>query len=32
MVIERNAMKAQGIKLYFEGIKIVKEYVVDKIY
>lgn len=32
MVIERNAMKAQGIKLYFEGVKILKEYVIDKIY
>ena len=32
MIIERNAMLAQGIKLYFEGIKILKEYFVDKIY
>jgi hypothetical protein len=32
MIIERNAMMAQGVKLYFEGIKILKEQLVDKIY
>ena len=32
MIIERNAMMAQGIKLYFEGIKILKEVLIDKIY
>jgi hypothetical protein len=32
MIIERNAMKAQGIRLYFEGIKILKTEVIDKIY
>lgn len=32
MPIERNAMVAQGIKLYFEGIKILKVHIFDKIY
>lgn len=32
MIIERNAMLAQGVKLYFEGIKILKEQVFDRIY
>ena len=32
MIIERNAMMAQGVKLYFEGIKILKEHLFDKIY
>lgn len=32
MIIERNAMMAQGVKLYFEGIKILKEQLIDKIY
>jgi len=32
MIIERNAMMAQGVKLYFEGIKILKDQVFDKIY
>lgn len=32
MIIERNAMLAQGIKLYFEGIKILKEQLFDRIY
>ena len=32
MVIERNALLAQGVKLYFEGIKILKEQVFDRIY
>jgi hypothetical protein len=32
MAIERNAMTSQGVKLYFEGIKILKEQIFDKIY
>ena len=32
MIIERNAMMAQGVKLYFEGIKMLKEQLIDKIY
>lgn len=32
MILERNAMMAQGIKLYFEGIKILKELVFDRSY
>lgn len=32
MIIERNAMKAQGHKLYFEGIRIMKRELIDKIY
>lgn len=32
MIIERNAMMAQGVKLYFEGIKILKDQIFDKIY
>jgi hypothetical protein len=32
MFIERNAMRAQGIRLYFEGIKILKSEIIDKLY
>ena len=32
MIIERNAMMAQGVKLYFEGIKILKECIIDRLY
>ena len=32
MIIERNAMMAQGVKLYFEGIKILKEEIIDRLY
>lgn len=32
MFIERNAIRAQGIKLYYEGVKIMKNEIIEKIY
>lgn len=32
MFIERNAIRAQGTKLYFTGVKILKTEIMEKIY
>lgn len=32
MFLERNAMRAQGIRLYFEGIKILKAEVIERLF